>query len=1145
MTYIAAGCVALTLIILGIVSLIAIRNPVMFKMGLRNIPRRKAQTTLIVVGLMLSTVIITAAFGTGDTMTSSVTNEVYGILGPVDELVQWDVSANPAPLNKQTIPIAKVDELKSQFAGDPSIKAFVPYIRETMPVFDSRSRLNQAFSRLTAVLPGGLDSFGGLKDENGRRVDLAPKEIALNRSLRDKLNAKLGDTIQVFYNNQPTDLTVKAILPNTIFGGTVDPFSREGAAVNYQFLSTLVGRTDAVDAVGISNDGTTRGGLSASGAVTAKLQAKLGGTPYKTTELKSQLVNMAELLGNVFTTLFIVIGLFSIAAGVLLIFLIFVMLAAERKPEIGMARAVGAKRRHIVESFLAEGMGYDLGSALVGLVAGVGVAAAMIEFVKLVAGSQLGLELQFAVAARSLLVAFCLGVIVTFIVVFLASWRASRINIVAAIRDLPETRHIDPEGSTLRGYLRAVLNGFGAFGILLISVIGAIHFRGSAVLPLFLLGCLAGIPGPWIAMLRGNSVSAPKNERKEGERAPIWPWMVGGILAPVGIGLVILIGYAAARLIIRFTRDRKPEAMSLGSVILGVIVAPVGIVLMALQDRHREVAWSAGVGAVGLVSGALLIQWGMQAEQMFLFALGVSLIALWAAVTLRYFRIHERLSFTAISLALLLLWYVLPGGRLSWLVGNLKGGTEMFFLSGATMVTAGTFIVVYNADIVLPLVGAVGSRFGRLVPAIKTAVAYPLTSRFRTGLTIAMIGLIMFVLSMQAALNTNFSKAFSGDDAKGGYDVRIAINGNNLSQDLVKDLQTANATTPANLQTDTSKIAALGEVRSVVPDEVDIKDPLLAIPSDPSKEFKHYALLGAGNDFISSNALPLQYRAQGYDSDKAVWDALKSGQNFAVIPAALTTAGAGFGGPPGGSNQLQLPTDRTQQAFAPFKLTVREPATGNQMDITVIGQMKDSAATFWPGIVLSKDLLLRLYPDSKGQEFFLALRPGTNAQTFANDAEATLIRASADSLAKIISDNEAISRGFLDMFQGFLALGLLVGIAALGVISFRAVVERRQQIGVLRAIGYKRSMVQLSFLLESGFIVSSGIALGLGLGLTFAWNLFTSGEFGATSKGVPFTIPWGQLAAVTAFAFIAALVMTYLPARAAARTSVAEALRFE
>ena len=69
------------------------------------------------------------------------------------------------------------------------------------------------------------------------------------------------------------------------------------------------------------------------------------------------------------------LGLFSIAAGVMLIFLIFVMLAAERKAEMGMARAVGAQRRHLVQSFVAEGIAYAVLAGVVGAALGVGAAA--------------------------------------------------------------------------------------------------------------------------------------------------------------------------------------------------------------------------------------------------------------------------------------------------------------------------------------------------------------------------------------------------------------------------------------------------------------------------------------------------------------------------------------------------------------------------------------------------------------------------------------------------------------------------------------------------------------------------------------------------------------------------------------------------
>jgi putative ABC transport system permease protein len=529
------------------------------------------------------------------------------------------------------------------------------------------------------------------------------------------------------------------------------------------------------------------------------------------------------------------------------------------------------------------------------------------------------------------------------------------------------------------------------------------------------------------------------------------------------------------------------------------------------------------------------------------FAGGCSLVALWAAVTLRYFHFHERSVFTATSFALLALWYALPGGRLSGLVGKLDAGAEMFFLSGAVMVTCGTFIVVYNADVILPAIATLGSRFGRITPAVKTAVAYPLTARFRTGLTIAMIGLIMFVLSMQAALNTNFSKAFFGDDARGGWDDRVLVNGNNRADELVAALKNS---PPAQDQQpiDTSSITKVGELRVAEAFEVDVEDPewLEADPATRKEKdhFKHVTLLGADEGFLRGQAIPLKFRAAGYESDQAAWDAVAKDANLAIIPALLTAGQQGFG-PPGAEDVLELPERYTSKAFQPFKLRFRDRTSGVAVEITVVGQAKDSASAFWPGIFVQKDVVLRTFPDSKGQQFFVGLRPGVDSRAYAKAIEATLVQASADSLNKLIDDSQAQNRTFLEMFQGFLALGLIVGVAALGVISFRAVVERRQQIGMLRAIGYQRRMVQLSFLLESGFIAVSGILLGLALGLTFAWNLFDSGEFGETSSGISFTVPWVQVSLVTGFALVASMVMTYLPARAASHVAVAEALRYE
>jgi putative ABC transport system permease protein len=49
------------------------------------------------------------------------------------------------------------------------------------------------------------------------------------------------------------------------------------------------------------------------------------------------------------------------------------------------------------------------------------------------------------------------------------------------------------------------------------------------------------------------------------------------------------------------------------------------------------------------------------------------------------------------------------------------------------------------------------------------------------------------------------------------------------------------------------------------------------------------------------------------------------------------------------------------------------------------------------------------------------------------------------------------------------------------VASAQAVVERRQQIGILRALGLRRRMIQLSFLIEASFIALTAIVVGTGL----------------------------------------------------------------
>ncbi|TLZ79361.1 MAG: FtsX-like permease family protein [Methanobacteriota archaeon] len=129
--------------------------------------------------------------------------------------------------------------------------------------------------------------------------------------------------------------------------------------------------------------------------------------------------------------------------------------------------------------------------------------------------------------------------------------------------------------------------------------------------------------------------------------------------------------------------------------------------------------------------------------------------------------------------------------------------------------------------------------------------------------------------------------------------------------------------------------------------------------------------------------------------------------------------------------------------------------------------------------------------------------------------------------------------GVFNLLQAYLALGLIVGISGLGVITMRNVVERRQETGALRALGFRKSMVLKSFLFELSFIALTGIAMGVALGVALSYDLYL--RFFANQAA--FVIPWDRLLLLGGIAFIGAVLATASPAIRASRIPPAEALR--
>lgn len=127
----------------------------------------------------------------------------------------------------------------------------------------------------------------------------------------------------------------------------------------------------------------------------------------------------------------------------------------------------------------------------------------------------------------------------------------------------------------------------------------------------------------------------------------------------------------------------------------------------------------------------------------------------------------------------------------------------------------------------------------------------------------------------------------------------------------------------------------------------------------------------------------------------------------------------------------------------------------------------------------------------------------------------------------------------LTVLYAMLALALVI--AVLGIINTLAlsVIERKREIGMLRAIGTSRRQVRRTIYLESVLIAMFGAILGVTLGIIISQCLIPT--FTKWGLGNP-VLPWNLLAITVLAAVIVGVFAALWPAATAARTKPLEAL---
>jgi putative ABC transport system permease protein len=461
----------------GFVALFAVRRRLLGTLAAREAVRRKGQTLLVVAGLMVGTATITAALIAADSVGDSVADAfAYRNWGYVDLVVNAGNEFFPA-------------DVAVRLSSDPALKPVVDGVSGGIEVIGSASDLTarQGSSGVTLVGfdPAAQKPFGAYELASGRTsygTELLPDQVFLSRILADKLDAHPGDRFAMAVESghgEPAasvELHVAGIAKSEGPGGYT-----LGAAV-FAPLETAqpIAGAQGINVVRISATGGIRDAADSAkrAAVILRREVRDLNSPLP---LSVREVKAIEVKNAADSTVFIqamLIGMSAlvVAAGAALMVNLIGMLAEERRSRMGVLRALGLKRRGLVQLSVIEGALYSLAAGVVGAIVGVAAgrliaarfAAAFAEF----AGEDFDFRFHFALKPATVLTGFAAGSLLTLVVVYVASRRTSRMTITSAIRNLPEPPK--QKARVLTGWRRWIrpvrLIVVGIVGILLVAM---------------------------------------------------------------------------------------------------------------------------------------------------------------------------------------------------------------------------------------------------------------------------------------------------------------------------------------------------------------------------------------------------------------------------------------------------------------------------------------------------------------------------------------------------------------------------------------------------------------------------------------------------------------------------------------------------
>lgn len=207
---------------------------------------------------------------------------------------------------------------------------------------------------------------------------------------------------------------------------------------------------------------------------------------------------------------------------------------------------------------------------------------------------------------------------------------------------------------------------------------------------------------------------------------------------------------------------------------------------------------------------------------------------------------------------------------------------------------------------------------------------------------------------------------------------------------------------------------------------------------------------------------------------------------------------------------------------------------GNDANLEVAGMLDGSI--FQGVLLMSEENFHELFPREAGFAYFLIETPVENAAALSTLLETELSDSGFDAerVAQRLADFLAVQNTYLSTFLTLGGLGLLLGTLGLATVMLRNVLERRGELALMRAVGFKDTPLAEIVLWENALLMLWGIAAGaISAFVAMAPHLSTTGA----------DVPWLNLAGMLAIVVVVGMLSAFAAVRAAVRTPILSTLR--